>query len=267
MKISVVSPSFNQGRFISKCLSSVRAQKGDFLVEHIILDNCSTDNTIKQLKYYASDPGQVDTRIIIKPDRGQADAINKGFLMSKGDIVCWLNTDEYYHSGALAKVAEFFTLNDDVDVLFGNCDLVDAAGNPVRQRREYFYSRSMLIFYGCFIPSCATFVRRRVIEDGVFLNPGFRVVMDFDWYVRIAKAGYRFSRIADSLASFTWHENNISKTFVRQRKFERRIVQDLNSGIVGPEWMRSTAYFIMQNSWVTIRVLRRAWGSITAKFN
>lgn len=260
MKISVITPSFNQGRFIEKCLASVRDQQGDFSVEHIILDNCSTDTTEEALANYQAMPGAVDVRVFVEPDGGQTAAINKGFGLAKGDVVCWLNTDEWYEDGALAKVADFFVAHPEVDVVFGDCDFVDSDGELVKRKREFFYSESMLVYYGCFIPSCATFIRRRVIDEGVMLNPEFKVTMDFDWYVRIAKAGYCFAHLPVTLASFTWHENNISSNFVARRKIERRMVQDRYSGVPGPDWFRTFSYGVMLRFWLAIRVTRRFVG-------
>lgn len=259
MKISVVTPSYNQGRFIRKCLDSVRNQE-NIIIEHIILDNCSTDNTIQELAAYKALPGSIDVKIVVEADEGQVAALNKGFLMATGDIICWLNTDEWYESGALNEVVNFFSAHPAVDVVFGDCDFVNANGNLVKRKREYFFSRSMLIYYGCFIPSCATFVRRRVIDDGIILSPEFKVTMDFDWYVRIARAGYRFAHLPFTLASFTWHENNISSNFVKRRKIERRLVQDRYSGILGPNWFRTFIYGAMLRLWLVIRVARRFVG-------
>jgi len=260
MKISIVTASFNQGRFIDKCLNSVRAQQGDFSVEHIILDNCSTDATGESLANYQADSGTVDIQVFVEPDAGQTEAINKGFNLAKGDVVCWLNTDEWYEDGALAKVVDFFARHPEVDVLFGDCDFVDSDRKFMRHKREFFYSESMLVYYGCFIPSCATFIRRRVIDEGVILSPEFKVTMDFDWYVRIAKAGYRFAHLPFTLASFTWHDNNISSTFVERRFIERRLVQDRYSGVSGPDWFRNLTYAVMKKFWLAVRVTRRFVG-------
>jgi glycosyltransferase involved in cell wall biosynthesis len=257
MKISVVTPSFNQGKFIRKALASVREQEGQFSTEHIILDNCSTDSTSEALVDYQANPGAVEVHVFIEPDGGQTEAINKGFKLAKGDVVCWLNTDEWYENGALAQVVRFLDANPDVDVVFGNCDFVDATGALIRRRREYFYSESMLVYYGCFLPSCATFVRRRVIDDGVLLNSEFKVTMDFDWYVRIAKAGYRIAHLPASLATFTWHKTNISSTFEERRLQERRMVQDRHSGVTGPAWFRTLFYGLMRYFWLVVRVTRR----------
>ena len=259
LKISVITPSYNQGSFIKKHIDSVRAQHG-VQVEHIILDNCSTDQTNDLLNSYQNNPQGVDVKIIVEPDKGQTAAINRGFLMASGDVVCWLNTDEWYEMGSLAKVTDFFITHPEIDVVFGDCDFVDSDGNLMKHKKEFFYSESMLVYYGCFIPSCATFVRRRVIDAGVMLNHEFKVTMDFDWYVRIAKAGYRFAHLPATLACFTWHENNISSNFVERRKTERRLVQDRYSGIKGPPWFRSLVYEFMRRFWQGVRITRRFVG-------
>ncbi len=259
LKISIVTPSYQQGRYIRMCINGVKNQS-DVTVDHIILDNCSTDETGQALEAYRADPGSVELTFIVEPDNGQTDAINRGFKMATGDVVCWLNTDEWYAEGALARVAEYFHTHPKVDVVFGDCDFVDSEGNLVKRKREYGFSQSMLIYYGCFMPSCATFIRRRVIDTGLWLDPEFRVTMDFDWYVRIAKAGYRIAHIPYTLASFTWHDNNISSAFLTRRAIERRMVQDRYSGIRGPYWWRSLCYEVMRCSWISLRILRRRLG-------
>lgn len=206
-------------------------------------------------------PGYVDVKLQIKSDKGQSAAINEGFSMATGDVVCWLNTDEWYEDGALQAVADYFIANPDVDVVFGDCDFVDKNGKLVKRKKEFFFSKSMLIFYGCFMPSCATFLRRKILDDGIYLDPEFKVTMDFDWYVRIANAGFIIQHTPKLLASFTWHENNISSNFVERRIFERHTVQGRYSGIQGPSWLVRLTWFSMQYFWIIVRVLRRTLDS------
>jgi glycosyltransferase involved in cell wall biosynthesis len=258
IKISVITPSFNQGRFIANCLASVQAQQGNFALEHIVLDNCSTDDTSKILSAHKLANAKSDFEFLIQPDYGQTDAINKGFSMSSGDIVCWLNTDEWYADGAVAQVVNFFETHPNIDVVYGDCDFVDSKGNLIKRKREYNFSKSMLLYYGCYIPSCSTFVRRKVIDDGVILRPEFKVAMDFDWYVNMAAVGYRFAHMPVTLATFTWHESNISSTFVERRLQERRLVQDRYTGVRGPSWFRSIFFAFMRFFWIGFRVIRRA---------
>ncbi len=256
LRISVITPSYNQGAFIKKHIDSVRAQSG-VQVEHIILDNCSTDQTSDLLNMYQDDPQGVDVKIIVEPDKGQTAAINRGFLMASGDVVCWLNTDEFYHDGALQNVAQYFAAHPEVDVLFADCDFVDAKGEIIKRKQEFFYSKSMLIFYGCYIPSCATFIRRRVIDDGILLNQEFKVTMDLDWYVRLGNKGYKFAHLPSTLASFTWHDANISSNFVTRRQKEKRFIQDCNSGVPGPAWFRTLVYGTMCYFWISVRFFYR----------
>jgi len=224
------------------------------------MDNCSSDGTEALLAEYQANPGTVDVRIIIEADEGQTAAINRGFGMATGDIICWLNTDEYYADGALARVVKFFAEHPEIDVVFGDSEFVDEAGVLVKRKREYFFSESMLLYYGCFIPSCATFTRRRIIDSGIVLNPEFRVTMDFDWYVRIAKAGSLFEHVPETLASFTWHGANISATQAERRRHERRLIQDRYSGVGGGARFRTFIYEGMRYFWIGVRLLRRAIG-------
>lgn len=261
-KVSVISPSYNQGEFIQKCIDSVREQQG-VVVEHIILDNCSTDNTIDLLDGYQKNPHGVDLKIIIEPDKGQTSAINNGFSLATGDIVCWLNTDEFYNPGTLALVDDFFKRHPDADILFGNCTFVDREGEVVKEKIEHGFNKNMLIYYGCYIPSCATFVRRRVIDQGCLLDESFRVCMDFDWYARLANAGFKFAHIPVSLAQFTWHETNISSSLVESRVEERHKVQLRYGGGIGSDYFRVICYNIIQYYYfahrIAIRALHRYW--------
>lgn len=257
MKISIITASFNQGAYIQKCIDSVRNQTGDFLLEHIILDNCSTDETAAILDDYKNNPAHVDVKIIIKPDKGQTSAINDGFAMASGNVVCWLNTDEWFEDGALQLVADYFRANPDVDVVFGDCDFVDTKGHLVKQKREFFFSKSMLVFYGCYIPSCSTFLSRKILDQGIYLNPEFKVTMDFDWYVRIATAGFKIRHIPKTLASFTWHDANISSVFSSRRKEENLLVKERYSNVKGPRFFRRCFYFAMEIFWIAMRNIVR----------
>lgn len=256
MKISVVTPSFNQGRFIQRCIDSVKLQQG-VDVEHIILDNCSTDETSEVLRAYQKNSQRVDVKIIIEPDRGQTDAINRGFRMATGDVVCWLNTDELYYPETLYRVADFFTQNSQIDVVFGDCDFVDARGTIVKRKKEFGFNRKMLLYYGCYIPSCATFIRRRVIESGYLLDESFRVCMDFEYYARLSTYGYNFAHIPMTLAKFTWHDTNISSVLVDRRREERHRVQLKCGGFNWLSRMRLAWFDVLKWYWIGWRSFNR----------
>lgn len=122
-KISIVTPSFNQGNFLEKTILSVLEQDYPNL-EYIIIDGGSTDNSVEIIKKYE----QHLTYWVSEPDRGQSHAINKGFERATGEIFGWLNSDDWYHSGALKAVAEAFAANPDAGAVVGAGDYIDEEG-------------------------------------------------------------------------------------------------------------------------------------------
>lgn len=259
-KISIVTPSWNQGRFLKRCLESIGSSP-QVQVEHIVRDNCSDDETLSLLADYEARSDRVDRHFASQKDQGQTSAINTGFSMATGDIVCWLNTDEWYTEGALPLVASFFAENPTVDILYGNCNFVDSSGDLVKARKSFDFNQSMLLYYGCYISSCATFFRRRVIDEGHLLDPSFRVAMDYEYYVRLSALGYKFAHLATSLANFTWHESNISQKQKARSREERWQIQSRYSAIPGPPRVRKLAYQVLSKFWTAVRVIKRIRGA------
>jgi glycosyltransferase involved in cell wall biosynthesis len=218
VKFSVVTASFNQGRFIRDCLESVRTQTG-VEWEHLVQDAGSTDETHAVLAEFPH------AQVIREKDGGMSDGINRGFRRATGDWVMWLNTDDYLLPGTLAKVAEFAARNPEADVIYGDVRFVDGEKNLLRHKREHRFDFNVLLFYGCYIQSTATFIRRSVIEAGHLLDVDYRVCMDFEYYVRLARLGYTFAHLPEPLAAFRWHETNTSAVQIERRRAERLRVQ------------------------------------------
>lgn len=254
---SIVTASYNQGAFIGKCVESVKRQTRDVSVEHIILDNVSTDETVNVLESYRQNPGDVDLTLYVEKDDGQTSAINKGFTSAKGQYISWLNTDEYLHDGALEIVRKVFEENEDIDVVFGDSRFIDAEGKTISYRRAPGFSEAMLLYYGCYIPSCTTFIRKRVIDDGMILDPFYRVTMDFEFYVRLSKAGYKFKHVRELLCDFTWHGENISIKQNDRRLIERRKVRDIYSELKVPNALKTPFYASAEIYWKAYRFIWR----------
>lgn len=230
MKFSVITPSLNQGRFIRDCIESVHAQ-AEVEVEHIVVDACSTDETVAILKSYPH------VQWTSEPDRGQTDAINKGFRRASGDWLMWLNADDYLLPRAFAKVAQFAQAHSEADVIYGDSDFVDEQGNIVGRKREGDFSYWMLLFYGTFIPSTATFYRRKLIDDGYLLDASQKVAMDLEYYLRLAQAGFRFEHLPQPLACFRWHEANVSSVYYTRGHQEFRALQRHYLGLRRLQWL------------------------------
>jgi len=216
--ISVITPSRNSGAFLEDAILSVAQQEG-VRAEHIVQDSLSSDNTLDILRRFP------EVRWQWESDCGQSDAINRGFLRARGELVGWLNADDYYLPGGLKAIAQAAAEHPEADVFHGDCVFVDGKGGITRSKVEHDFDPGILFYFGCYIPSTATFFRRSVIERGHLLDCDFRVCMDFEYFVRLAGAGFKFHYVPQFIAAFRWHKNNVSLQEVERRAYERGEVQ------------------------------------------
>jgi len=215
-RISIVTPSYNQASFIEEALQTVKDQSYPS-VEHIVVDGASTDRTVSILQQYSQKPDWHHLRWVSEPDQGQSDALNKGFRVATGDIIGWLNSDDGYRSSCFQTVIEAFEKNPDVDVLYGDYTWINESGRIVQIRREIEFSRFILSYHRVlYIPSTATFFRRRVFDDGNFIDAKYHYAMDYEYFLRLVHKGYRFKHVPRLLANFRWHPS--SKTGAHPEK-------------------------------------------------
>ncbi|WP_433964675.1 glycosyltransferase family 2 protein [Tunturiibacter gelidiferens] len=202
LSISVVTPSFNQVSFIQEALDSVRLQ--DYPVcEHLVIDGMSTDGTIELLRNLSFDKNCANVRWVSEQDSGQSEALNKGFRWAQGDIIGWLNSDDRYRLGCFDHVVKVFEENPDVDVLYGDYRVVDESGRVIQIRSEIEFSKFVLFYHRVlYIPTTATFFRRRVFDDGNWLDENLQYVMDLEFFIRLTANGYRFRHLPEILADF-----------------------------------------------------------------
>jgi len=187
LKITVVTPSMNQGEFIERTILSVLGQEGDFDLEYIVVDGGSTDDSLGIIKKYKE-----RLRWVSEKDKGQSDAINKGFNMASGDILAWLNSDDTYAAGALATVAESYR-QEPFAWCFGNCRNIDENDREIRKlitRYKIFeskrYSFGRLLSKD-FISQPGAFFTRDVYQETGPLDLTCEYSIDYDYWLRIGK--------------------------------------------------------------------------------
>jgi glycosyltransferase involved in cell wall biosynthesis len=184
-RISIVTPSYNQGHFIEETIRSVLLQ-GYLGLEYIIIDGGSTDGSPALIQRYA--PWL--TYRVSEPDRGQSDAINKGFRKASGRILAWLNADDLYEPGAVSAAAR--TLNDHADavMVYGDCSNIDAEGKAFSLSRSRVFDRDRLIHHWPnFIPQPTVFFRRSAFEAIESLDVSLQYAMDYDLWIRLGTQG------------------------------------------------------------------------------
>lgn len=181
-KVSIVTPSLNQARYIERTIRSVLNQ-GYPNLEYIVVDGGSTDGSIDIIRKYESHIA----RWVSEPDGGQSSAVNKGFAMSSGGILGWQNSDDTYAEGALLRAVEVFTSRPDVGIVFGYMTVIDDEDRMVRQHRYTSFSRASLLLEGMNLHNTSAFWRRSVWEQAGGLDPSFHFAMDYDFFVRASR--------------------------------------------------------------------------------
>ncbi len=201
-KISIVVPSFNQGRFIAATLQSIVDQNYPKL-QLIVVDGGSKDETVEVIKQYAA---HIDWWVS-EPDSGQTAAINKGFGRSSGEIMAWINSDDLAAPGSLFRVADWFAAHPETDVVYGDRLLIDENGDEVSRWILPSHSRRVLD-WADFIPQETLYWRRSAWNlVGARLDESFRFAMDWDFLLRLSSKQVNFEHLPFFLGMFRVHQN------------------------------------------------------------
>jgi glycosyltransferase involved in cell wall biosynthesis len=181
MRVSIITPSFNQAQYLEATIRSVLDQDYED-IEYIIVDGGSTDGSVEIIKKYTD-------RLawwISEKDQGQTDALNKGFARATGDILAWLNSDDTYHPGAIAEAVEYLKAHPETGLLYGDANFINAEGQvtgkfPSRQT-DYRRLRQGYVH----ISQQSSFFRADLWQQVGPLDPSFYFAMDYDLWVRLA---------------------------------------------------------------------------------
>lgn len=197
--VSIITPSFNQARYIEATIRSVLSQ--DYPnIEYIIVDGGSTDETVAIIKKYTLESGSlpslqkqasaIQSRSIAwwvsEKDKGQTDAINKGFARAKGQILAWLNSDDTYEPGAISAAVKYLQEHPEVGMVYGDCNYINEDGRVIGKFGSAQTDYRLLRQGYAHIPQQTMFFRADLWKQVGPLDPSFYFAMDYDLWTRLA---------------------------------------------------------------------------------
>lgn len=249
--VSIVTPSFNQVRFIEETVRSVLDQDYPNL-EYIIIDGGSTDGSVEVIRRYAD-------RLafwVSEPDQGQTDAINKGFARAQGEILAWLNSDDTYKPGAVREAVQFLQDQPQVGMVYGDADLVDESGKVIGKFPARSTDLRRLQRGYVHVPQQAAFFRSNLWRQVGPLDPTFFFAMDYDLWVRLARLA-PLTYVPRLWANFRLHQGGKSvvaddRCWPEMVRVHYRDGGSWFSWMVFKAWIRPLIY-----AWLPMRV--RLW--------
>lgn len=234
-KISIVTPSFNQGSYLESTILSVIGQLYPNL-EYIIMDGGSTDNSIDIIRKYEKHFAFWES----VPDKGQSDAINKGFQIATGDILAWINSDDMYLPHTFRFISEYFSSNCDDKIVFGNCLKFNQETKKVYGSDVESSHKKLDISLCDYIiqPSC--FWSRQIWEKVGPLNLDLAFSLDWDWFIRAQKLNLKFEPISEFLSIYRIHAQHKTGTGGQDRIYElAKIYEKYHSSMISQCYLKS----------------------------
>jgi glycosyltransferase involved in cell wall biosynthesis len=204
-RVSVVTPSYNQAEYLEETIRSVLLQ-GYPDLEYIVVDNCSTDGSVEIIRKYEL----WLAKSVIEPDRGQTDAINKGWRRCGGRVFAYLNADDSYLPGAIATAAEAFCSAPEAGMVYGTAMIVDETGDDLGPWRTEPFDLKTMLTVGNIVPQPAAFFSIDALEGVGYLDERWDMIMDYDLFIRIGSR-YKAVCLPSTLARFRAHSQNKSR--------------------------------------------------------
>ena len=214
-RVSIVTISFNQGRFLERAIRSVIEQ--DYRdIEYIVVDPGSTDGSRDIIQRYRSRI----SKAILEPDTGPANGLNKGFSAASGDIFGYINADDAYLPGAITKAVVAFQARPDAEVIYAHSYIVDDAGRLVRRSRSVPFDLRLYAYGGVVVMQQSTFFRRRAFESVGGFNESNRTSWDGELLVDFARRGRKFAMVDDYWSLFAIYPGSITASVKYNQQFQ-----------------------------------------------
>jgi glycosyltransferase involved in cell wall biosynthesis len=202
--VSILTPSYNYARYLPDALRSVALQETEREVEHVVVDDGSSDDSVALLEAWSDHP----LVLRVKENEGQSATLNAALALAGGEWIGWLNADDFYLPGALAEVER--AASDDVDVIHGDAVYVDAEGRVLRFVPQHPMNVRTLRRYGTSMCPSSVFMRREILPDEPW-DRNFRLLLDWNLWLTLAHRGARFTYVPWAFSAFRWHEQQVSQ--------------------------------------------------------
>lgn len=221
-KISIITPSYNQGEFLEETIRSVLLQNYPNL-EYIVLDGGSTDNSIDILKKYDE---YIDFWVS-EPDNGQADAVYRGIERATGDIIAYINSDDFYYPGAFLKVAQEFIRNPDSGWLTGRTVFVDELSVSKKDQPRYLpINMFTMVYFGNFVMQPSTFWKKSLFSSVGGFNRSLRFSFDYELFLKFLNIEKPLW-LNENLAAFRYHSMSKTSNLVDVCEKESTDIQEM----------------------------------------
>jgi glycosyltransferase involved in cell wall biosynthesis len=249
-KISIVTPSYNQGQFLERTILSVLNQNYPNL-EYIIIDGGSTDGSVEIIKKYE----KYLAYWVSEKDNGQADAINKGFKRSTGEILGWINSDDIYLSGTFFIVADFFKNNSKTDIIYGNGYFIDSYDNILRPALTVPFSKKAFLYGELNWLQQSIFWKRNIFFKVGMIDDKVQYSVDSTLFLKFLKNNFHFSFVNEFLGCFRIYSFSKTGQRLEGKKYQQTEMRDYRINLFGID-EKSMSFLIWR---YVYRIRRLLW--------
>lgn len=266
----MVTPSYNQGEFLEDTIRSVLCQKGDFHIDYIIMDGGSTDSSLDVIKKYDRilKEGQwkikcsgINYRWVSEKDKGQADAIEKGFSLSFGDIGVWLNSDDTFYSDTVFETVAGYFRTEDVDLIIGNGITIDRKGCKIWDYKTERINFKELVFLDYHILQPSAFLKMHYFKNNHF-DKSLIYTFDVEFFISLLCSGIRYKKVPKNFSSFRIYPEikTMSGLEKRHREFYR-IAKGVtkNPFLLSLSWIYKYLEVVIRIKYSNSKLMRRTF--------
>jgi glycosyltransferase involved in cell wall biosynthesis len=240
-RVSVVTPSYNQGRFLEETIRSVLLQ-GYPDLEYIIIDGGSGDESVEIIHRYE----RWLAYWVSESDRGQTHAINKGWERSTGEILAYINADDVYLDGAIATAAQEFSAQPGIGMVYGSAMIVDEAGEELRAWKAQPFDLNTMLAVGSIVPQSSVFFSSTALKNVGYLNDEWELIMDYDLCIRI---GMQYPTVCSSKTLTRFRNHPLSKTRLRFEALADEVIRFVRT--LKPDQMSPRAWRTLQRATIS----------------